>query len=823
MAWLNALLGGRTKQDPRTSRQAAPEPPLAIERLESRTLLNASSSLTGGVLTILGSPGNDRINLNFDPVHNSLIVLDGGRQVASFASPSVNQVVIDAGDGNNVVRVETDVLQPATLVGGSGNDVLFAGGGPSLLSGGGGNNKLVAGPNTTALDGSTGNNHLFGGSGTDSFMANGTGHNLIYNFKPLTDSAVAGPNDTIVSDPGPPVFSGLLSASDVGSLLQRAAAASSRNDAIIAIVDRGGNILGVRVEGGVDPAITGNSVALTFAIDGAVAEARTAAFFANNQAPLTSRTIQFISQTTITQREVDSTPDVPDHTSTLYGPGFVAPIGVGAHFPPNIQFTPQVDLFAIENTNRDSILHPGSNGLRTPGNGILLPSRFNVPLQFIPPGVSLSPPESYGFNAFPATDPAHFAQARGIGTLPGGVPLFMKDASGNLGLVGGIGVFFPGKTGFASEENSSLSSNFDPTKPDLSLVAEYMAFAAAGGTGDAPIPNIAGAPTLPNFVLPPDGRIDLVGITLPLFGPNAQQGTLFLEQFGKTLGTGDPNSGFNAPLNTMGTTLLNGQPVPDGTLVTPHDGVSNNGLFLTAGDVNQIITQGVNEANQVRAAIRLPLGSRTRMVFAVSDLQGNIIGLFRMPDATIFSIDVAVAKARNVAYYANPNQLQPIDQVAGVPAGAALTNRTFRFLAGPRFPEGIDGSPPGPFSILNDGGANPFTGLQVGPPLPASAFQSVLGHDAFNPETNFRDPFNIANQNGVVFFPGSMPLYKTDANGNRVLVGGLGVSGDGVDQDDVITFAASLGFQPPDNLRADQFFVRGVRLPFQKFNRNPEG
>src|SRR5207237_1891788 len=126
---------------------------------------------------------------------------------------------------------------------------------------------------------------------------------------------------------------------------------------------------------------------------------------------------------------------------------------------------------------------------------------------------------------------------------------------------------------------------------------------------------------------------------------------------------------------------------PDCFLVTPHDGTG-----LTAADVTQIINQGIAQANQTRAAIRLPLGTRTRMVFAVSDLDGNILGLYRMPDATIFSIDVAVAKARNEAYYANGGRLQPADQVPGVPPGAALTSRTFRFLAEPRFPEGIAGA-----------------------------------------------------------------------------------------------------------------------------------
>ena len=70
-----------------------------------------------------------------------------------------------------------------------------------------------------------------------------------------------------------------LSTGQVQQLLSRAAAATASNDAIISIVDRGGRLLGVFVEAGVSPAITGNHDKLVFAIDGAVAKARTAAFF----------------------------------------------------------------------------------------------------------------------------------------------------------------------------------------------------------------------------------------------------------------------------------------------------------------------------------------------------------------------------------------------------------------------------------------------------------------------------------------------------------------------------------------------------------------
>src|SRR5947199_267089 len=133
------------------------------------------------------------------------------------------------------------------------------------------------------------------------------------------------------------------------------------NDSVI--TDRNGRILGVRVESGVDPNITGNVNNLVFAVDGAYSLALTGAYFGNNQAPLTSRTIQFISQSTITQREVNSNPNITDPNSTARGPGFVAPVGIKGHFPPGVPFTPQVDLFEIEHTNRDSSYAIGPDGI----------------------------------------------------------------------------------------------------------------------------------------------------------------------------------------------------------------------------------------------------------------------------------------------------------------------------------------------------------------------------------------------------------------------------------------------------------------------------
>jgi uncharacterized protein GlcG (DUF336 family) len=769
---------------------------LDLEFLERRDAAAVIAGLFGSTLSVTGTP--DRDNIGIDREGNEYIVRDRDTVVGRFDATVVTQITVDGGPGDDVIRVGRDVGIPIALIGGGGRDKLIGAAGPQSLTGGTGNDRLVAGNGAATLDSGTGRDQIVGVKPGDTVTPNPQA--VIQNQGAFSPAVLGAISPAIVVPQ-------VITTSDVQSLLQRASGVSSSEDAIIAIVDRNGRILGVRVEAGVASQITSDPNLLTFAIDGAIAKARTAAFFANNQAPLTSRTVQFISQSTITQREVESLPFDQDPNSPGRGPGYVAPVGAGGHFPPNVPDTPQVDLFGIEHSNRDSLDNPGPDHIKGTADDITLADRFNIDPAFIPAGVELFAPESYG-----AAFGQKQSQGRGIATLPGGIPLYKNGE-----LVGGIGVFFPGKTGFATEENSSLSSTYDPSKPDRTLEAEYMAFVAAGGAPGIgfPAPTVAGLGPVQGYALPltPENqRIDLVGITLDIIGPGGLNGPSNLTKYGQTLRPGNPFSGTDVPV-APGMQYQQGKPVAEGYLVTPHDGVG-----ITAAQVQQMIQQGINQANQTRAAIRLPLDSRTKMVFAVTDSTGAVLGLYRMPDATIFSIDVAVAKARNAAYYANPVALQTIDQLPGEPRGTAFTARTFRYLAEPRFPEGIDAKPPGPFSIFNDGGSNRFTGQINGPRLPASAFQSVFGYDSFNPSTNFRDPGNPANQNGVIFFPGSAPLY----NGS-LLVGGLGVSGDGVDQDDVVTAFADAGFKTPTGiLKADDTFFNGIRLPYQKFNRNPD-
>src|SRR5437763_12144848 len=214
-----------------------------------------------------------------------------------------------------------------------------------------------------------------------------------------------------------------ITQTEVESLLSRAAGATSTQDAIIAVVDRGGHILGVRLEQDVLTAIPDTDTRV-FAIDGAVAEARTAAFFGNDEAPLTSRTIRSLSQTTITQREAESNPTVPDPTtqnpfndadplSRTFGPGVVAAIGLGGHFPPDIAHTPPVDLFNIELQSRDGLTHPGADGIKGTADDVVLSNRFNVPTATLAAG-DIPAPESYGVQSGLAPQ----AIGRGLATLP---------------------------------------------------------------------------------------------------------------------------------------------------------------------------------------------------------------------------------------------------------------------------------------------------------------------------------------------------------------------------------------------------------------------
>jgi len=486
-----------------------------------------------------------------------------------------------------------------------------------------------------------------------------------------------GVSPTVAPAPTPSPSAAPLSVSDVQNVVQAAAEASDSPTMVIAVVDRGGAVLAVYRKPSATSTATGNFGATVDINDLALALARTAAYFSNNQAPLSSRTVRFIS---------------------------------GIHFPPGVTNTSNAPLYGIENTNR----------------GCTLSTNF-LAGQAIQPSLALSGGNGLGI----ITGKADLNDGDPNAVNPGGVPIFRSGV-----VVGGVGV-------------SGVSSD----------IAEFAAFKAATSNGFGPSPA-------------PPGVVYINGIALP-----------FVNQTTAPAGT---NPGTFTGTFLFGPSASTGQP-PEGDLVAPAAGPIGG---LTSAEVQQILANAENTANQTRAAIRLPLGSRARMVIAVADLDGSIIGLRRMSDSTVFSIDVAVTKARNMVYF-NSSSRTAAD-LNQVPSGTAVTNRTIGFGAQSFFPPGIDGSSPGPFfNLYQQDVAMPCTqGFQSGPP-------------------------NV-NKSGIIFFPGSVGLYR-----NGVLVGGLGVSGDGVDQDDFVTSAGATGFEAPTQIRADQLSIQNVRLPYLKFPANP--
>lgn len=242
---------------------------------------------------------------------------------------------------------------------------------------------------------------------------------------------------------------------------------------------------------------------------------------------------------------------------------------------------------------------------------------------------------------------------------------------------------------------------------------------------------------------------------------------------------------------------------------------------LTATDVDQIISHAAQQANITRAGIRQPLGTNARVSIAVVDTTGRVLGIFRQQDAPVFGFDVSVQKARSAAFFTLANtgtQLRAAgfgsfaDRAAadGVQLNGtvAFSDRGIGFLHRPFFPDGINNTAPGPFSRPIEEWSVFNVGLQLDL-IKTNLQAAIVGANV--PCTTIP---NLPN--GLQIFAGSVPLYK-----NGVFVGAVGISGDGIDQDDIIASGGGNGFSPAPAIRCDQVFVRDVRLPFVKFPRSP--
>ncbi|UVO53376.1 heme-binding protein [Sphingomonas sp. SUN039] len=269
---------------------------------------------------------------------------------------------------------------------------------------------------------------------------------------------------------------------------------------------------------------------------------------------------------------------------------------------------------------------------------------------------------------------------------------------------------------------------------------------------------------------------------------------------------------------------------------------------MTAAETRALLEEAFTIMSRARAQIRRPLDSRAQVTISLVDTNGAVLGIVRSPDAPIFGTDVSLQKARTAMFFTNANAganlaADPSSSVraygAAMPGflgdSAALTGkyaygaRSIGNIARPYFPDGEVGRPNGP---LSPGIAqfNPFaTGLQS-----ALIATNLVQHLTFvnggltdTPQRCTFIPDASAGQNwlqnGIQIFPGGVPVFR-----GNTLVGGLGVSGDGIDQDDMIAFLGALNGgskagtglgNAPAAIRADQIVVAlsgspGVRLRY---------
>jgi uncharacterized protein GlcG (DUF336 family) len=547
---------------------------------------------------------------------------------------------------------------------------------------------------------------------------------------------------------------GQLTAVDVRTIIKRAVTRAVRisRHSVIAVTDREGYVLAVWVVRG--------GAAMPGEIATAVSKAGTAAYLSSDQNAFTSRTAGFIIQ---------------------------------QHFPPGVNNTPTGPLVGVGLSN---LFVSDVNRFKKTD---LVPCPPAVPPATQSPGTLGLP------IAFTSLDGS-----------PGGVPLYKHGQ-----LVGGIGV-----TGDGTPQ-PAIPVVVNPS--DLpALVARLPAcvlgtllplpsvardenpfvfiggydkdedVALAGQRGFAPSPGITA------------NNVFINGIALPYTASSAVKSRRLVLR-----GNADPQfpvQGPPAPFPYVVATFggVTGQ-IRQPIMADPLPGTINGQPRLSAADVADVIKFAAERVKITRAGIRLPIGTRMEVFITVVNnpnvdgIAPLVLGTFRTGEATLFSWDVAVQKARTALFYSRHDFL-------GFGLNVAMSTRAVGFLAQRFYPPGIDGNAAGPFFTEQDklsgfAGKEPnviFTAHPTADPTPPPG--ALPERDGLRPEL----------PNGITIFPGGFPLYR-----NGVLIGAIGISGDGVDQDDIVGASGTHDFLAPMHIRSDQFFVRGARLPYAKFPRDP--
>ena len=140
-----------------------PSAPVAVKSTANEVSV-VTPSLSNRILVVRGTKNNDVIDVTLS---GSNLKVAG----KSYASSSVDKIVVVGEQGNDKITVSTSITKWTRLFGGTGNDTIYGGNGVDNIYGGAGNDKLY---------GRGGNDVLYGGSGQDTLDV-GSGSNQTKN------------------------------------------------------------------------------------------------------------------------------------------------------------------------------------------------------------------------------------------------------------------------------------------------------------------------------------------------------------------------------------------------------------------------------------------------------------------------------------------------------------------------------------------------------------------------------------------------------------------------------------------------------------------
>jgi uncharacterized protein GlcG (DUF336 family) len=407
-------------------------------------------------------------------------------------------------------------------------------------------------------------------------------------------------------------------------------------------------------------------------------------------------------------------------------------------------------------------------------------------------------------NRFNPNNPAqHLGPNRsplGLAADPGGLPLYKNGQ-----LVGGVGVKAVGPYGLDAnihvndesvDETLALSGTVGLSAPS-SIVAStitvnglLLRFTDVSTSSFRANP--AGAPPFSSIA---GGLIDVTGFY------QKASGLLTGSEYGSAASGLIPDASGLISTAHPPLVLVN---CPNGACQPRYPVIAGTPGTLTQAEVADILSSAYAVAWQTRAQIRNPPGSAAKVSISVVDSNGTVLGIVTEPDAPNFGIDVSLQKARTAYFMSSPQagailaaavslstDPAPGAYVAAAGAffnepvfsiGIAWSARAIGNISRDTYPDGIDGSRNGPLSLA----ASLTTPFSVGLQLDL-VFDNLIGKGQ---STNYCTSLAIGGNgvqpalaNGLQVFPGGFPIYR----GNQ-LIGGVGVSGDGVDQDDMIAF-----------------------------------